>query len=246
MKIGLKIFEKKDLEEIRPLLNKIDFLEVMAIETNDYSFLKDVKLPLIIHCEHQRWGINFANAMSFVKNRNALRFAIELADDYNAKFIVVHPGFNEKGFCAVNNISHFLSNFKDERILVENHPEVDEGYKEIYGVSLGDLSKITEIAKKGFCLDFEHAAITAKHRGEDIIKFIQELMKLEPQYFHICNCKFGKKTNLVDGIKNHLPLSKGDLPITKIKELIPKGAWILLETGHNIEEHAKDIEFLRK
>ena len=245
MKIGLKIWDEKDLDKITPLLNKIDFLEVMAIEGKDYSFLKKVKLPITVHCMHCNFGVNFSNAMNFVKNRNALRYAISLADKYNAKFIIVHPGFKEKGFCAVNNISHFLSNFNDERILVENMPFIDDERSEFFGYSLGELSKIIEYSNKNFCLDFGHAGITAKLRDENVGEFIKDLMKLKPKYFHICGVKFGKKTNLLEGMENHTSLFKGDLPIKEIKKLIPKNAWVLLETWHNLAEHEKDIEFLR-
>lgn len=247
MKIGLKIWDEEGYELISPLLDKIDFLEVMAIKENDYSFLKKNKLPIIIHCMHNKWGVNFANAMKFTINRDAIRFAIKLADEYNAKFIIVHPGYKEKGFCAVNNISHFLSNFNDGRILVENHPKSEEEYSEMYGTSLGDLSKILEISEKGFCLDFEHAGTTAKNKHEPVMEFIKDLMVLEPAYFHICNCKYNSsKENPLKNRKDHIALSKGDLPIKEIKKLIPKDAWVLLETEHNIKEHEKDIEFLRK
>lgn len=240
MKIGLKIYNKGDLDKIKPVLDRIDFLEVMAIEGRDYSFLKKVKLPIVVHCMHQRWGINPANAMKFSKNRRVLNFAISLADEYDAKFIVIHPGHKEKGFCAAKNASHFLSNFNDERILIENLPRVDEGYSEMYGAGFGGLQDMIEIADKDFCLDLEHAGITANDKKRDIVEFIMELMKLKPKYFHICDVKFGKK------MKNHLALGKGDLPLREIKKLIPDNAWVLLETEHNIDEHKEDIEFLRK
>jgi sugar phosphate isomerase/epimerase len=235
MKLGLKIFNKEDYEKIRPLFDEIDFLEIMAIEENDYSFLKEWKKPIIIHCMHQGFGINFANPMVFSQNRSALKFAIKLADEFDSKYIVVHAGEKESGFCAEENITHFLKKY-DKRILIENSTYKEEKRMR-YFFDYSDIKRIKEKAQKGFCLDFEHASKTAKQLDKNILDFVKELTTLEPVYFHICdgNCKD----------KEHLHLGNGNLPLKEFKKLLPYDAWVLIETFPNPKKQEKDISFMR-
>lgn len=235
MKIGLKIFDKKGYDSIKPLFDKIDFIEVMAIEGDDYSFLKDFKKDIVIHCMHTGFGINFANPMKFSKNRSALRFAIKLADEFDAKFIVVHAGEKEAGFCAEVNIGHFLKKY-DDRILIENVPYKVKKY-ERYFFDYNNVKRIKEEAEKGFCLDFEHAVRSANQMGADVLKFVKDLMRLNPVYFHICDGD-GKE-------KEHLYLGEGNLPLKEFKKLIPKDAWVLIETWPDAKKQKKDIAFMR-
>ncbi|MCK5107707.1 MAG: sugar phosphate isomerase/epimerase [Nanoarchaeota archaeon] len=234
MKLGLKIFYKKDYETIKPLFDKIDFLEVMALEGEDYSFLKNWKKPIVVHCMHTGLGINFANPLNFSKNRSALRFAIKLADEFNAKYIIVHAGEKESGFCAEVNIGHFLQKY-DSRVLIEN--SIYKQKFERYYFDYNGIKRVMEAADKKLCLDFEHAAKSAVQIDAGIIKFVKDLIGLNPVYFHICDGD-GKE-------KEHLYLGEGNLPLKEFKELIPKDAWVLIETGHDIKKQEKDIAFMR-
>ena len=56
MKIGIKTFD--DALLLESLKEKADFIEVMAIEGNNYDFLKKFSLPIVIHAQHEVFGIN--------------------------------------------------------------------------------------------------------------------------------------------------------------------------------------------
>ena len=59
MKIGVKTFNNpKFLEHFE---KDVDFFEVQAIQKNNYSFLKKFSLPIVVHAEHQNFGINISD-----------------------------------------------------------------------------------------------------------------------------------------------------------------------------------------
>ncbi len=90
MKIGVEIFYNAEFADY--FKDKADFLEVMAIEGKDYSFLEDYPLPIVIHAMHHSFGINAADKNLFEKNLASINLAISLADCFDAKKIILHPG----------------------------------------------------------------------------------------------------------------------------------------------------------
>ncbi|MDP1759954.1 MAG: hypothetical protein Q8L01_00585 [Candidatus Woesebacteria bacterium] len=65
MKIGIKTFDNPFFLE--SLKEKADFIEIMAIEGNNYDFLKKFSLPIVIHAQHENFGINNADKTKYKK-----------------------------------------------------------------------------------------------------------------------------------------------------------------------------------
>ena len=96
MKIGVKTFD--DTNVLKHFEDKADFFEIMAIRGKDYSFLKKFSLPLVIHKEHQNFGINIADKTKQKINLESVNHAIKIADMVNSKKLILHPGLIDNKF----------------------------------------------------------------------------------------------------------------------------------------------------
>jgi sugar phosphate isomerase/epimerase len=235
VKIGIKIFSEKDFA--KHFENKADFLEIMAIEGRDYSFLKGYALPIVIHAQHQQFGVNCASKAKLEKNTSSMNFAIKLANEFNAKKIILHPGeLNDKDSSKENSIN-FIKGLNDRRILIENLLVREEDYL----CALPEETKeFIEKTGKGFCFDINHAVSTALALKQNYKEMLKEFVKLKPKHYHIGGQKL--KENDI----GHLPLEESELPLKEILGLLPKDAEITLETESDIKKTEKDIETIRK
>ena len=118
MKIGVKTYNNPEF--LKELENKVDFFEVMAIRNNNYDFIKEFSLPIIIHAEHQSFEINNADKNKIDLNQESINFAIKIANSCNAKKIIIHPGTTNNNTSSKEQAINFLKNFNDTRILIEN------------------------------------------------------------------------------------------------------------------------------
>lgn len=236
MKVGIKIYGKNDFDFVSKIIDKIDFIETMAIQTENYDFLKDVDLPKVIHNEHSKFGFNLPDASINQKNMSSINFSIELANRLNAKHIVIHPGMKNNETCSKENIINVLSKFNDNQILLETMPYKlkDNTY---YFYDYDTIAELLQITKCGFVVDFGHVGISAKQLGKDPVEFIKKIMTLNPNYFHFCD------TNL-ETFKDHLHLGEGTANIEEYKKMISDKS-VCIETKPNVEKVKKDIEFLR-
>jgi len=73
MKIGAKIFGVKDKPFLDKVADKVDFIETMAIQGQDYSFLKNYGKKIVLHAEHQEFGINPADASKHAENIKSIK-----------------------------------------------------------------------------------------------------------------------------------------------------------------------------
>lgn len=236
MKVGLKIFYGYEMDKLRPFLDSIDFVEVMAIEGNDYSFLKEINLPFVIHNQHHAFGVNPANPSKLLSNKSSLDFSIKLADKMDAKTIILHPGFYEDNNCSEDTFFDLLKDYNDKRIILENLNFNSHGF-ENQGYDYKSMKLLMDKTKKGMCLDFEHACLSAFRLNKDMIGFVKEIMALKPRHFHMSNMTFNP-------MKNHLHFSDGELPLAKLKKMLSNNDLISIETDKD-EKSWKDIEFLR-
>ena len=101
MKLGVKTFNNPlFLEHFK---DKADFFEIMAIRINNYNFLKKFQIPMVIHVEHQRFGINIVDKSKYNQNLESINFAKKLADFTNSKKIILHPGIMYNENCSKEN-----------------------------------------------------------------------------------------------------------------------------------------------
>jgi deoxyribonuclease-4 len=239
MKIGLKVYGSKELTKLNRIVNEFDYLEIMALEENDYNKISDFGLPIMIHSLHSRFGINFANPNKKLKNKQSLDFSIKLANRFDSKFIIVHPEFKENNDCSEKQAIDFLNEYKDDRILVENMPG-PRNNKINFGDTVKSISHICKQSNKSLCLDIGHAALTAQCLGFDPIEYIKKLNNLNPKLYHLCDVK-------LCALQDHLDISTGDLNWQKIiTKILPKDAWASLETSYdNPKTKIHELQTLR-
>jgi endonuclease IV len=240
MKIGVKTFDSADF--LKHFEKKVDFFEIMALQKNDYSFLKDFSLPIVIHAEHQVYGTNIADSTKREFNLKSINFARKIADSVNAKIIIVHPGVLEKGNknCSIKNAINFLKEIDDDRIILENLPK-EETFP-VAGISVGftplRMKKLLKQSGKGFCFDVNHAFWT-RRKIKISYSFIKKYLRLNPSHYHIGGQTLKLKNQ-------HTCFEDSDINLKEILKYYPKDAWITLETENDIKKVDKDLEIIRK
>jgi len=216
-----------------------DFVEIMAKEGAEYPFLEEYTKPIIIHMEHDGFGINFANSSKRRKNAKAVKWAVKLANKFHAKKIIIHAGYIENKHCTVHEIVHQLQSLWDKRMIFENLIYVgNKQYMHSYDVK--QLKYLTMLFKTGICLDISHAVITASELQKKPETILKELCTLPVQHIHVCD-------GFLEIPKDkHLHIGDGNFPLTQYLKLLPKNVDITLETGKNIQKWKKDVTFVKK
>ncbi len=244
MKIGAKIFGIKNKPFLDKIAEKVDFIEIMAIQGQDYSFLKSYGKKIALHAEHQEFGINPADASKNNENTKSINFAFELAGRLDAGKIICHAGAIENENCSEETAIEFFRNIKNNRILIENLPLIDYNGRRIDALcSMPEQTEtFLERCNKRLCFDIPHSIISTIAKGKkDYNDFIKPYLKLKPSYFHFSDI-------LLEKAKDHLNLGKGNLNIEFYKKLIPKDAEVALETNSNniAENFLNDIRIMRE
>ncbi|MFH0831651.1 MAG: TIM barrel protein [archaeon] len=241
MNLGAKIFGIKDKKFLDEVAGSIDFIEVMAIRSQNYDFLKDYEKKIVIHAEHQLFGINPADSAKYSKNLKSIEFAMNLADSLNAKKIVCHPGAISNSSCSEEIAINFFRKIDDRRILVENLPPLN-----YQGRAINSLCSVPEKTEnflkktgKNLCLDISHAILSALARNKtDYNEFIKPYLELNPAHFHFSDILLEKK-------RDHLHLGEGNLDIGYYRKILPKNADITLETRNKASKLLDDIGMLK-
>lgn len=238
MKIGVKTFS--DEKFLKYFKDKVDFFEVMAVQGNDYSFLKDISLPIVIHAEHQGFGTNPADSSLRDFNLRSINFARKVADIAHAKKIIVHPGQIEKGNKNISlaNSLNFFKGINDDRIILENLPTYFESKKSFKLCKMPrEIKSFMKKTNVGFCFDINHA-IGAIKKFNGKYNFIKKYIQLNPSHYHIG----GQKLN--NG-SEHLCLADSELDLNKILSYYPDNAEITLETETDVKKVEDDIKIIR-
>lgn len=236
MKIGIKAFD--DWPFIESLQSKADFVEIMAIEGRDYSFFKNIKIPVIIHMMHNRFGINLSDPTKEEKNISALKFATALADKTNAKKIIVHPGPLENSNCEMDIAERFLKKINDKRVILENHSDYRRLFPKLSFIEPNEVASFLRKTNKEFCLDINHAISYAIAEKVDYLSFLKEFLKLNPIHFHLGGQKFNP-------YQEHLDFSDSDINLNEIFKILPSDAEVTLEVSKEVDKTAKDIDLIR-
>ncbi|MFH1420454.1 MAG: TIM barrel protein [Candidatus Aenigmatarchaeota archaeon] len=245
LKVGLKLYSGNPRKKIEEAIKIADFVEVLIEPNIDFTFLKKYKTVFEIHCAHRLQGFNPADRMKWHKSEKMLDDAVCAANLLDAKKIIVHLGMIESKNCSLDNALKFFEIYQkkhgtDKRMLLENLCRIS---KETLIMNLPDESK--KMMKRlgyGLCLDFSHAAVTAKLLSLDYKDVISGFAKLGPKYFHVCDGRTSSKIDL------HLGLEKGNFDLEFFKRVIKKSKskQVLLEVPHNIKRNRKEIAFMKK
>lgn len=239
MNFGVKSYDKEEFFDY--FIDKADFFEIQAIRENDYSFLKKYvkkSIPIIIHAEHHSFGVNHCDPKKEEINLESIRFAQKVANEANAKFIIVHPGRIADNDCSID---YFIKTFKkinDPRIIIENLPQCKRVNYITKASTPAEIKFIMDQLNCGFCFDLNHASETLENNRENLFNLFNEFMSLKPVHFHLC----GEKDK---GHISHINLRDSELDINLVKQLLPKNANITLEVSIDKNEVEKDLEFAK-
>jgi endonuclease IV len=233
MKFGVKTYDSEKF--LDKFLDKCDFFEVQSIRGKDYSFLSKYDKEIIIHCEHQGFGINIADVKNLNDSIDSVEFAKKIADFVGAKKIIIHPGHIENENCSIENSINFLKKYCDKRFIIENMPLMgpkDENIR--IGSSIDDMKLLLEKTKLGFCFDINHAIEYSLKAGINYWELIRDFEKLKPKHYHLGGEKFPEG-------ESHINFCNSNLDLKKVFSLISKNAEITLEVGLDEKEVEKDL-----
>lgn len=248
MKVGIKTYtDKEGYEYVKKIIEYCDFIELLIIPDDDvWKKFKDYDIPMTIHAAHQYFGCSPSLPSSEKRTRECIGKAIEAADLFNSKQIVVHPGsvilhkrqpLNMDIKDADINCIKMLKTFDEPRFLIENLPTLGKKFE--LGTYPEDISKLMKGINCGFCFDFSHAVLSSPWIGIGYKELVKNFMKLNPKYFHMCG-------GSINGQYDHKGLMEGDFDVAFFKSLLPKDAMVVLETPHNAKTHIRDLNFVRQ
>jgi endonuclease IV len=244
MKIGVKLYPDR-LEDAKRLQHDADYFEVLARQDQrkDVEAFGGLDKPtLVVHNEHLRFGVNISDRNKHDLNLKSVRFAQEMADRFDSKYIILHSG-KKDGDYSVRNIIDFYKEIGDKRIVTENLPFKSKAAGKSY-VGFGrireEISEIMKAAGVGLCFDFGHAWSVAFGLGKDHVKMTREFLKLKPSMFHFYD-------SLLKGeMETHLNIGDGDADVAFFKSLLPRNAIVSLETDfQDPKKQLNDVRFMR-
>ncbi len=213
MKSGIKLWSINDnlYEEAIRLFETgaIDFVELLYVPGQIKNIEKLQKLEVILHGPTSRQGYSFGDDQ-FARNKKVLFEMIELSNQLNSKYMILHPEFG-----TVKNFIKLLGLINNEKFMVENMPFYGmNDTKELIAYNYSDIKKIMDECGLGFCLDLAHAAKTAIALHLDYKEFIKMLFLLGPKIAHVSDGRFDNR------IDEHLDLGTGDFDMIFFKSLI--------------------------
>lgn len=241
MKIGLKLYPDKMhiIEKFRELF---DYFEMLVTPELDLNILKNLSTEITLHAAHLIFGFNMADPAKTEHNHKLLSKAVEAADIVDAKWIVVHPGW-DVGAGSEKTILDFLKDNFDKRFIFENVPIRADPKENKYLFSTPDtMARLLKIFNAKMLLDFSHAIVTANTLGLDPYQVIKDFEKLNPRSYHISGEEMYADN---DNHKNLFDVSND----FRFLKWIDHTKYITLETDHTTyedkEAHLKNIEIIR-
>lgn len=242
-KIGLKLFPNRELF-FRMIKNypHIDFIEIMGIVGEEYNWLKSWKKEIVIHLEHEEFGINFANKKKKNINLCAAHWSQKLADKFNSKKIIVHPGYIEDAECSLQETIQQLKALKEDkknRFILENLIYICEK-RYMFAYDREQLAYLCKKLNTGICLDLSHAIISAKELKINPAIYLKKLKNLPIKHIHLSDGRMEFPDDL------HLHLGDGNFPLKKYMQFIPKNVDITLETGKDVRKTKRDVLFVKQ
>lgn len=234
MKFGAKDYYEEEFFDY--VIDKADFLEVQGLRSHDYGFMKKYNVPIVVHAEHHTQGSNPADP-NCKTNLVSLRYSQKLADSFNGKKIVLHPGSLDFKGASKENSLNFIRKIDDNRILMENL--ITNSKMNHLCTTPEEMKEFMDETGKGFIFDLAHAMITANYKKIDQIDFIKKFLRLGPRHFHISGQMIRELND------QHLALHECDIDWKEILKLYPKDAEITLEVTQDADKTVKDLNMIK-
>lgn len=197
---------------------------------------KRLKIPFLIHNAHFMHGFNLAKRECAEGNRRIYEETRRFADALNARWIIFHGGIDG----SIGETARQLAAFREPRALIENKPfralPNRMGGQFCRGYDIRELKTVMEAAGCGFCLDFGHAVCAANSLKREPYACLEELMILKPAMYHLTDVE-----DMKSEYDSHPHLGQGKLNLGRIFSMIPREAWITVETQKNSRETLNDF-----
>ena len=248
-KIGLKLWNiNTDYyydEAIKLYNNKVfDYIELYIVP--GYLDLIDkwkrIGIPFDIHAPHFAHNMNLSKKEYEKDNYAKYNEVKEYADVLGASVIVFHGGINGD----YKETARQIKGFDDDRILIENKPYQPLRMTEdnrCVGSKYDEIKYIIDESGCGFCLDIGHAICSANSQKIEPYLYIKNLSKLNPKRIHLSDIHVN---TIYD---EHLNYGNGNLNISNVLNIIPKGINITIETvkksKHNLDDFKEDSNLLK-
>ncbi|MBI2549605.1 TIM barrel protein [Candidatus Woesearchaeota archaeon] len=253
MQVGIKLWSTNSVKYVNDS-DFADFIEVLPVNAISLGKFAKRKNNYTIHVPHELFGFN--PILNMKKSQKLLQRALSAAKKLKAELLIMHTGrvkeepneeFIRESIKAAAKIAKTASY---GRILIENsYPKsafnIDKGnYYLCYDYE--HIKELLEMSRAGFCLDFEHAAIAAHQLGLDYKRFVAELMKLKPEYFHFSGTRLPKLPSSTSSEGHHTSIFEGDVDLDFVKETVKKANKpVCLETPVDIGQRKREVEFLK-
>ena len=249
MEVGIKLWSTNPVEYVNGA-GFADFVEVMPVDAKSLMKFTARKYRYTVHVPHERFGFN--PALDFETSLKLLQRGISAAKKLRAKHLIMHTSYlrehpNEKTVRdAIKKTAQLVKKANYDHVLIENSlkrgvfKEDSSRYYICYDYD--QLKELLEITGAGFCLDFEHAAITAYQLGLKYEEHVAELLKLKPEYFQLSGT-----SPALGGQHHHLSIFDGIIDLNFVKKILKKANKpVCLETPIDIEQRKKEVTFLKK
>ncbi|MDD3246144.1 MAG: TIM barrel protein [Methanosarcina sp.] len=241
MNFGLKLWSTNQdtLPQAEQLIKDdvFQYIELTPIPGTEIDTFLSYDLPYTIHITTERHGVNIADREKRDYNIKTIQNCIEWADQLNARYIILHPGFG-----SMASSREFLECIDDKRTLIENMPKVGLFDEAMVGYSPEQISELMG-SKFGFCFDMNHAIKAAVSLNGDYKEYIKDFLKLNPSYFHISD------GNLANEKDEHLSIGEGNYDFEFLMQYVSSifSKYITLETPRsNLESFNEDLANLTK
>ncbi len=244
MKFGLKLWSKnKDLmRETSKLINEkfFHYVELFYVPETEIKPFLEHDIPYIVHLPTEKYGLNIGDKTKKEFNLKIINTCIKLADKLNAKYIIQHADYG-----SLDDAKNLLKEVHDERIVIENMPKVGINGEKMLGYEPKQLKELMSVGDFGFCLDFCHATKASVSMGKDYKEYINGLLKLKPDMFHISDC------DLKTEIDEHLNIGEGEIDFGFLRECVLRvgSRYVTLETPrrdmNSLDENLRNLGKLR-
>lgn len=244
--IGLKLFSTDNSlipsAKFLQTKNLFDYIELYAVPgsySDTISAWKGFNTHFVIHAPHSGHGINFAQADKWGTNEINFNETRRFADTLGAGIIIVHGGNN--GTC--DEMLRQIKLLDEDRIALENKPRMGIHDETCIGWSPDEFRQtIDSMVIKQTVLDFGHAINAANSLNTDAADLINEFMAFDPKVFHLSDGDSASEKDM------HYNLGKGDFKIAELLSVIPKGAFLTIETPRDtltgLNDFVADVQYV--
>jgi endonuclease IV len=162
------------------------------------------------------------------------------------QFIIFHPGIDGNVKETVHQIGIMKEKYPEvfSIAIIENKPAVGLKNEKCIGALFEEISLIINETSLGFCLDFGHAICAAYSFKKPWKNYIEKLIDLKPDIFHISD---GHTNSPID---EHLNIGDGDYDFDFILSKLQSESLVSLETkkksSSNLDDFRNDSLSLKR